>query len=109
MTQKITPYQVVLVTVSDKEEAEYLAHKLLEAKLVACANILDGVNSFFRWQGAIDHASECLMVLKTKVDLFDDLKSAIKNSHSYDVPEIIALPIINGNKDYLDWIEDSLQ
>ena len=53
----MTPYQVVLVTVSDKEEAERLAHTLLEAKLVACANIIDGVNSFFRWQGAIDHAS----------------------------------------------------
>lgn len=98
---------VVLVTASSKKEAQKLASCLLQEKLAACVNVIDGVDSHFRWQGKIDKAKEALLMIKTKKPLFNKLQKRIKSLHSYEVPEIIALPIIAGNKKYLDWIDDS--
>jgi len=98
---------VVLVTAKDKKEATKIAHGLLEAKLIACANIVGGVQSFFRWQGKIDSSKEVLIILKTKKILFKKVVSQVKSLHSYQTPEVIALPIVAGSDDYLDWIDSS--
>lgn len=99
---------VVLVTASSKEEAERIAKGILEKNLAACVNIIDGVNSFFWWEGKIDSSAEALMVIKTNKAKLDELSALIKSLHSYDTPEIIALPIVAGDKKYLDWINESL-
>lgn len=99
-------YIVVLVTASSKEEANKITQGLLEEKLAACVNILLGLESRFWWQGKIDSATEVLLVIKTRKTLFNKLAKKVKGLHSYTVPEIIALPIISGNKAYLDWIND---
>jgi periplasmic divalent cation tolerance protein len=98
---------VILITAKDKKEAEKIARGLLEAKLIACANIVEGVQSLFWWQGKIDSSQEVLLVLKTKGILFKKISSKVKSLHSYQTPEIIALPVANGSKDYLDWISSS--
>ena len=99
---------VVFVTAKNTREANKISRKLLEEKLIACANVVQGVRSFFWWQGKIDAAQEVLLVLKTKRHLFKKLIETVKSVHSYDVPEIIALPIIEGDGDYLRWLDDSL-
>ncbi len=102
-----THYIIVLVTAKDKKEAEKIARGLLEAKLIACANILEGVQSLFWWQGKIDISQEVLLILKTKKILFKKVLNQVKSLHSYQTPEIIALPIVNGSEDYLRWISSS--
>ncbi|MDO8747602.1 MAG: divalent-cation tolerance protein CutA [Candidatus Omnitrophota bacterium] len=100
-------YIVVFITASSKEEARKIARGLLEEKLAACVNILPGLESHFWWQGKIDSAKEALLVIKTKKELFNKLAKKVKSLHSYSVPEIIALPIVAGNTEYLNWINDS--
>ncbi len=100
-------YVVILVTAKDKKEATKIAKSLLEDKLIACANIVGGVQSLFWWQGKIDSSKEVLLVLKTKKILFKKVMARVKALHSYQTPEIIALPIINGSEDYLNWINSS--
>ena len=102
-----TQYIIVLVTAKDKKEASKIAQSLLEAKLIACANIIDGVESLFWWQGKIDSSKEALLVLKTKKILFKKLSAKVKSLHSYQTPEIIALPIVDGSAEYLNWINSS--
>ncbi len=100
-------YIIILVTVPNKLQANKITKFLLKQKLAACVNIIPKMDSFFWWQGKIDKAKELLLVIKSKKSLFKKLKKAIKSKHPYSVPEIIALPIILGNKDYLDWIDES--
>jgi len=97
---------VVLVTTSSEEEAVALGKLLVEQRLVACANILPKVKSIFQWDGKISEEEECLMILKTKKPLFKALEKTIMAHHSYDVPEIIALPIVEGSQSYLSWVHD---
>ena len=99
---------IVFVTAKDKVEANAIAQDLLQDKLIACANIVDGIQSLFWWQGKIDENRETMLVLKTRRDLFDRVSSKVKELHSYDTPEIIALPIIQGSDDYLNWINSSV-
>ena len=99
---------VVLITTKDLSEAQQISQNLLEEKLIACANILEGVKSFFWWEGKIDSSTEALLILKSKEDLFKKILKTVKSLHSYEVPEVIALPIIEGNPDYLRWIDESL-
>jgi len=101
-------YTLVMVTASSREEAEKIATTLLERKLIACANILGPVSSRFWWQGKIDSAEEYMIFMKTKRELFDQVADNVKQLHSYEVPEIIALPIVEGAKPYLEWINSSL-
>ena len=103
-----TRYIVVLITAKDKKEAEKIARSLLEAKLIACANIVEGVQSLFWWQGKIDSSKEVYLVLKTKKILFKKVLNQVKSLHSYQTPEIIALPIVAGSDDYLGWITSSV-
>ena len=102
-----TPYIVVLVTAKDKKEAEKISKGLLGAKLIACANIIGGVRSLFWWQGKIDSSKEVLLVLKTKRILFKKIVTKVRSLHSYQTPEIIALPIVSGSDDYLGWVNTS--
>ena len=100
---------VIFVTCSSREEAETIADALLSKKIVACANMISGVKSNFWWKGRIDSADETLLVLKTTKKNFANVEKAVKRLHSYDVPEIIALPIAAGSKSYLDWIDKSVK
>jgi periplasmic divalent cation tolerance protein len=99
---------IVLVTASSREEAEKIVQRLLEEKLIACANIISPVHSLFWWQGKIDQAQEHLILMKTRRDLFEKLTEIVKSLHSYTVPEIIAIPIIEGSADYLAWLNECL-
>ncbi len=98
---------VVLVTVSKEDEAVSIARALVEAKLAACANIISNVRSIYAWQGKIEDDSELLMVIKTRRSIFSDLAAKVTELHSYDVPEIIALPIVDGSPEYLKWLNAS--
>lgn len=99
-------YIIVLITTKDKVQAKKIAKALIEAKLIACANIIDGVESLFVWEGRFQSAKEALLILKTKKSHFKKLELKIKSLHSYTTPEIIALPITEGAKDYLKWINE---
>jgi periplasmic divalent cation tolerance protein len=103
-------YLIVLITVPSREAGEQVAQQLLEKKLAACVNFIPAVHSLYIWQGEITADDELLLVVKTRADLFEEqLVPAVKAVHPYEVPEIIALPILMGSKSYLDWIEESTQ
>ena len=104
-----TPYIIVLVTTANKAEAEKISKTLLEAHLIACANIINPVTSFFQWKGKVDCADECLVVMKSRRDLFAQLAQQVKALHSYEVPEILALPIVEGSAEYLGWMCEALK
>ena len=95
---------VIFVTASSIDEARKIGQKLVEESRVACCNIIQSVESIFKWQGKLNIEREVLMVLKTKEDLFNIVEKRVKELHSYEVPEIIAIPITNGSKNYLDWV-----
>lgn len=99
-------YIIVLVTTSNAAEAEKIASALVAQRKAACVNIVSGISSRFWWEGKIDSAEEALLIIKTRKSLLNEVVRAVKEIHSYKVPEIIALPILGGNQDYLDWIEN---
>ncbi|MCS6812576.1 MAG: divalent-cation tolerance protein CutA [Cyanobacteria bacterium] len=96
-------YGVVLITASSQSEAETIAHRLLQGKLAACVTILP-VQSIYIWQDSLHNDPEWQLIVKTDLDQFDALAATVKTVHSYDVPEIIALPVVAGFQPYLDWI-----
>src|SRR5437867_10099842 len=100
---------VVLITTKDVDEADKIAVSLTQEKLIACANIFKGVQSVFWWEGKLNYSDEALIVIKTQQRLFKKIVDKVKSLHSYSVPEVIALPIIDGNPEYLKWIDDSLR
>lgn len=100
---------VVLVTASSGEEAGKIAEKVIEQRLAACVSILPPVQSVYRWAGKIHHETEVLLIIKSKKSLFDSLRQLILANHSYQVPEIIALPIVDGLPEYLKWLDDETQ
>lgn len=102
-------YIIVLVTAPRIKEARDIAAALIKKKLVACVNIVEGVESLFRWQGKVDKAKEALLVIKSRKDKLPKIIKLVKSMHSYDLPEIIALPIIGGEEKYLRWIDESLR
>jgi len=99
---------MVYVTASSKVEAEKIARVLLEERLIACVNVLGPVSSFFHWEGKIDSAKECLMIMKTEARLFADLEVRVRALHSYEVPEILAVPVVAGSAGYFDWMNTVL-
>ena len=101
-------FQIVLSTCGDRETAERIAHRLVEQRLAACVNILPGVQSVYRWQGAVESESEVLMLIKTKASLIQEVQSTIASLHSYEVPEFLVLPISGGSDSYMAWLEASL-
>ena len=102
-----TEFIVVLVTSSSEGEAEKLAARLVEEKLAACVNIIP-TSSLFRWEGKLSREKEMLLVIKTRNSRFEDLEKRVRELHSYQVPEIIALPVVAGSKQYLDWVAENV-
>ena len=101
-------YIVVLIAAKDKEEAQKIATTLLKRRQAACVNIVPEVNSHFWWKDKLDAAQESLLIAKTRDVLLPDIVKSVKKIHSYSIPEIIALPIIGGNEEYLDWIDSEV-
>jgi periplasmic divalent cation tolerance protein len=96
---------VVFITVNSQENAQKIANKILAERKVACINIIPAIESHYWWQGKVESENEFMLVVKTRPALLDELIALVKQNHPYTIPEIIALPIIGGNKEYLDWIE----
>jgi periplasmic divalent cation tolerance protein len=101
-------YVIVMVTTSSKKEAEKIAQRLLNERLIACANIIGPVCSLFHWSGKMEKTEEYLILMKSRKDLFEKLAETVKALHSYEVPEILVLPIVAGSKAYLDWLDSCL-
>jgi len=95
---------VVFVTASSVAEAEQLGSLIVSSGLAACANVVKGIQSIFRWDNRLNVENECLIIFKTTLDRFSELEAAARGHHSYSVPEIIALPIVKGSEPYLEWI-----
>jgi periplasmic divalent cation tolerance protein len=105
MTDKI----IVFNTCASAEEAERIARALVNARLAACVNVLGGARSYYRWQGAIEDAGEWLLVIKSSRAQFDRLRAELERLHSYTVPEIVAVPIVDGSLNYLNWLDQELK
>jgi periplasmic divalent cation tolerance protein len=100
---------VVFITTANAEEAQRIADVLLSERKAACINIVPNVSSLFWWQGKLESAEESLLIVKTKASVLDDVISLVKKHHGYDVPEVIALPIIGGSQDYLEWMDKEVK
>lgn len=103
------PYRIAFTTVASMEEAKRIAQALLEERLAACINIIDGVSSVYRWKGAIEAAHEVLLLIKTRAEKLEALETAVRRLHSYDVAEFVVLNIDAGSMAYLKWINESLE
>ena len=99
-------YSIILTTTNSENDAEILAEKLLETKLAACIQI-QKIKSFYTWNEKIERSDEYLLLIKTRTELFTHISEFIKRNHTYEVPEIIQIPITNGSKEYLNWLEKS--
>jgi periplasmic divalent cation tolerance protein len=104
MTDKI----VVLTNCGSAEEAAKIARALVEKKLAACVNVMPAGRSFYRWKGVIEDQQESLLVIKSSRALFNDLRVEIEKLHTYEVPEVIAVPIVDGSEGYLEWLDREL-
>lgn len=100
---------VIFITASSEEQARKIARLLLNQRKAACVNIVPKVESLYWWKGKLESAQETLLIVKTKASLVSDIVNTVKKAHSYEVPEIIALPIVDGNEDYLKWIEGEVK
>jgi periplasmic divalent cation tolerance protein len=101
MTDKI----LVLTNCGTADEARRIARALVDARLAACVNILPAVQSIYHWQGAVEEAAEWTVLIKSRRPLFEKLRQKLRQIHSYQVPEVIAVPIVDGDADYLEWID----
>jgi periplasmic divalent cation tolerance protein len=101
-------YIVVFITVNDTEEAQKIAKALVKRRQAACVNIMPGVTSHFWWKDKLDTAAECLVIAKSKESLLPEIIKSVRKIHSYSIPEIIALPIIDGSREYLEWIDSEV-
>ena len=105
----VTDKIVVLITATSRRECKKIAKHLVEARLAACVNITQGIESVYPWEGKIADDKEFLMLIKTTRELFDEIQRAVAQIHSYHTPEIICLPIIDGSRNYLQWVGDSVK
>jgi periplasmic divalent cation tolerance protein len=104
MTDKI----LVLNTCSSEDEAERLARLLVDRRLAACVNIVPRIRSVYRWNGAVESAEEWLLLIKSSRPQFAQLRAAVEGAHSYQVPELLALPVVDGAAAYLEWMQANL-
>jgi periplasmic divalent cation tolerance protein len=104
MTDKI----VALSTCESQEDAIRIANHLVELQLAACVNIVPGITSVYRWKGKIERSGEFLLVIKSSAALLENLKQELKTIHPYDVPELVAVTIVDGEESYLDWMSEQL-
>ncbi len=96
---------IVYVTSANIREGKKIAEMLLTRKKAACVNIVPAVESYYWWRGEIASAKECLLIIKSNSELLDDIVDLVKKEHTYDIPEIIAVPIMGGSGDYLKWVQ----
>ncbi len=107
--KSMAEFIVVLVTAGSEEEAETIARNLVEGKLAACVNIISPIRSMYSWEGKVADDKEWLLLIKTRKSLFPQVEKGIKEWHSYEVPEVIALPVLAGSREYLGWVEESTE
>src|SRR5579884_1071106 len=100
--------RIILSTTSSREEAQCIARSLVDQRLAACVNIMDGISSVYRWQGAVEEAPEILLIIKSSVEKLEALETALHRLHSYEVPEFLVLPVEGGSRAYLEWIRESV-
>lgn len=100
--------RIVLTTAGSQEEARKIAHALVERRLAACVNIVPQIESVYRWQGKVESATEWLLIIKTQASAFERVHDAVKEIHSYDLPECVMLEVVEGSKEYLDWIAGNI-
>jgi periplasmic divalent cation tolerance protein len=97
-------YRFVYMTMENKKQAREIGKVLVEERLVACVNIIDGMNSMYRWKGKLQDDNETVLIAKTKASLVPEITERVKKLHSYDVPCVVSLQLLEGNQDFLDWI-----
>jgi periplasmic divalent cation tolerance protein len=105
MTDKI----IVFSNCGSADEAERVARRLVETRAAACVNIIPGVRSIYRWKGAIEDAAEWTLLIKTRRTMFERVEREIRSAHSYDLPEVIAAPVVDGLEAYLGWIDEETE
>jgi periplasmic divalent cation tolerance protein len=105
----MTDKRIVLSTAGSEEEAHKVARHLVEQQLAACVNILPRIESIYRWQGKVETSREWLLLIKTTADRFPAVRDAIRELHSYELPECVAISIEDGSPEYLQWLADSVQ
>lgn len=103
----MTNARIVLTTTGSSEEAAKISRAIVERRLAACVNIVPRMQSVYRWQGKVEQATECLLIIKTEAAAFERLRDAIKELHSYELPECVMLEIVDGSQPYLDWIREN--
>jgi periplasmic divalent cation tolerance protein len=99
--------RVVLTTCESKEEAQKIARALVERRLAACVNVVPAIESVYRWQGKVESSTEWLLLIKTRAEKFEAVREAIRELHSYEIPECIMISVEGGSREYLEWIEES--
>jgi periplasmic divalent cation tolerance protein len=104
MTDKV----LVLTTTSNETEARKIAHELVDRKLAACVNIVPRVQSVYRWEGKVESAEEFLLLIKTTSTRTDELQAAVRELHSYELPEFVVIAMESGSEQYLNWISESV-
>ncbi|MCK5228887.1 MAG: divalent-cation tolerance protein CutA [Desulfobulbaceae bacterium] len=105
----MTEYIQIVTTVENEDDAKKIAELLVKRRLAACVQIVGPVTSYFRWDGKIDTAGEYQVIIKSRTDLFPELESVLTEAHPYDVPEILAIPILAGGEGYLNWLSEELK
>lgn len=104
----MTGNKLVLTTTGSREEAQRIGRVLVERRLAACVNIVPGIESIYRWQEKVEQSDECLLIIKTSGAAFDQLRAAIKELHSYELPECVCMEIEDGSAEYLKWLAESV-
>jgi periplasmic divalent cation tolerance protein len=105
----VTDKVVVLVTTASRDEGKKIARHLVESRLAACVNITQSIESVYRWEGKMAEEVEFLLIIKSVRELFPEIRAEISRLHSYQTPEIICLPVVEGSRNYLQWISDSVR
>jgi periplasmic divalent cation tolerance protein len=102
-------FYLIFMTTKDREEARHIVERLVDERLVACANIIPGVSSIYLWKGKVERSEEASLVMKTSEEKLERLMNRVKELHSYEIPEILAVPIERGLPEYLKWLEENLK
>lgn len=103
----MSEYRLYLTTVQSKKDAKQIAEALLKYKAAACINIVEKLTSVYMWEGKVCTDDECLLIIKSRAELYEKVKKIVLTLHKYDLPELIEIPVMGGYEDYLGWIDES--